>query len=207
MKEAFTGKVKREDLDKVKQVLDSNRIIYKIFCKDWIKDNIVGHSDIFTMHPLFFRLLHDSEFPSKLRTLKEKHQKYRSFARKLRSDRDNFDSYISSLDVFFVLTKYNNTVELEPIIPNSRKSSDVKLAIDGNEYWGEVVTIHRPEHEYALMKLKNEIRVRYNRENKTENCATVIFRQDFKNICKEKFIKFLLDGAMSIKGPVAKRLY
>lgn len=199
MKEPFVGKVKREDLNTVKQVLGSNRIMYQLFGEDWVKENIVNHPDILTMHPLFFRLLHDPEFPNKLRALKEKHQRYPSFAKKLKKDRDNLDSCVSSLDVFFELSESNNAVELEPAIPNSRKSSDVKVTINGSEYWGEVVTINCPEHEYAFIKLKNEIRIRYNRDNKTENCVSVFFRPDLKDICIEKFIEFLLDGAMSIE--------
>ena len=199
MKEPFVGKVKREDLNPVKQVLGSNTIIYELFGQDWVKDNIVNHPDILTMHPLFFRLLLDPKFPNKLRTLKKKHQKSRSFVRKLKKDKDNFDSHVSGLDVFCELSKSNNAVELEPRIPNSPKSSDIKITVGGSEYWGEVVTINRPEHEYAFIKLKNEIQIRYNRGNKTQNCVSVVFRQDFKNICKERFIKFLLEGAMSIE--------
>ncbi|MFQ6066154.1 MAG: hypothetical protein ACE5K3_02600 [bacterium] len=199
MKEPFVGRAKREDLNKVKQVLDFNRIIYELFGEDWVEDNIVNYPDILTIHPLFFSLLHVAEFPNELRVLKEKHQRYPSFVKKLKKDRDNFDSHVSNLDVFCELSKFNNTVDLEPPIPNSRKSSDVKVTINGGEYWGEVMTINRPEHEYEFMKLENEIRVRYNRENKTKNCVAVVFREDFKDICKEKFIKFLLDRAMSVE--------
>ena len=199
MKEPFVGRVKREDLNTVKQVLGSNRIIYELFGEGWVKNNIVNHPDILTMHPLFFSLLHDPEFPNKLRTLKKKHQKCRSFVRKLKKDKDNFDSHVSGLDVFCELSKSNNAVELEPRIPNSPKSSDVKITVGGSEYWGEVVTINRPEYEYAFIKLKNEIQIRYNRDNKTENCVSVFFTPALKDICIEKFIEFLLDGAMSIE--------
>lgn len=199
MKKPFVGKVKPEDLNIVKRVLGSNRIIYELFGGVWIKDNIVDHPDIGTMHPLFFGLLHDPEFPNKLRVLKEKHQKCRSFVRKLKKDKDNFDSHVSGLDVFCELSKSNNAVELEPRIPNSLKSSDVKITVGGSEYWGEVVTINRPEHEYAFIKLNNEIQIRYNRENKTENCVSVFFTPALKDIQIEKFIKFLLEGASSIE--------
>ncbi len=210
MKEPFVGKVKPEDLNIVKRVLGSNRIIYELFGGVWIKDNIVDHPDIGTMHPLFFGLLHDPEFPNKLRVLKEKHQKYKSFAKKLKKDEENFDSHVSSLDVFFELSKSHDAVELEPPIPNTPKSSDVKVKINGSEYWGEVVTINCPKDEYASRKLTNETRTRYNRDNKTEHCVSVFFRPDFKDIHIEKFIKFLLEGANLIelnKGETRRMQY
>lgn len=210
MKQPFIGKVKDEDRAQVERVIDSNPIVYELFDRKWVEANILTLADLYSMHPLFLRLLSDSTFPAKLRALKEKHQRYCSFVNTLKNDKENFGSHVSNLDLFFELGRSNNLVELEPLIPSSSKHSDIKVIINDIEYWGEVLTINIPQDEYEFRKLLNKIRIEYNQENETENCIYIKLKERYRNICEHDFLKFLLDTAGSLKlieGEIRKIQY
>ena len=75
MKQPFIGKVENEDRAKLKKVVELNPIADELFGRKWIEDNILTHTDVYTIHPLFFRALNDFTFSTKLEFLKQKHAK------------------------------------------------------------------------------------------------------------------------------------
>ena len=195
-KDVYGLKIGKGQIETFEEILRINPCIEEIFRKDWIGDKIHKHYDNrFNIHSLFWGLLVDKDLPAKLLLLKREYNRFQNFINQIKSDNDNFLQNVANIDVFAEYRRKHQSVFFQPQNPESQKECDIKLCLDGIEFWGEILTVNSDEEERHFDKLNNDIRIAFNRRNKSENCVSLLYQEMPEENIKESLIEFILSQA------------
>jgi len=192
-REVYGIKIPHEDRTRFKEILSTNPLIEQIFGKNWIESSILNcFRNIFNIHPVFWFILRDEEFVAKLIALRESYDRFPSLVNRIKKDRENFGSIYSTIDIFYEYKLKHKQVFFQPRNPDNQKECDIKIIIEGVEYWGEILTINLREEDALLEKLNSNIRFQFNEKNRSNNCVFLQYHLPIKKEIEKPLLNFLL---------------
>ena len=192
-KKVYGIKIPREDRVHFKEILSSNPSIEEIFGKNWMKSSILNcFEDRYNIHPLFGIILSDEKLVAKLMVLRKSYDKFPSLINRIKNDKENIGSILSTIDIFCEYKLKHPQVFFEPKNPDNQKECDVKLIINGIEYWGESLTINLREEDAIQEKLNSNIRFQFNEKNTSNNCVFLRYHFPLRKENEEALLDFLL---------------
>jgi len=126
--------------------IESNPILVELFGKDWIY-SLFDINDKDKQHPLFWYIvdiIKCQKLVSQLKIIRGNCKKINTLVKKLKTETINFYSFISEIEVLsYYYRKLSDKYEMEyePDVPEKGKKSDIRINVEGENYFLDVIRI------------------------------------------------------------------
>ncbi len=152
------------EVERVKKNIEQFPKLKEVFGNDWL-DPLLVIEERERKHPLFWFISDTwrcSHLIYNLDTINVKVPLYTHIINKLKStiDRFNFHSLITEIEVigFYLKNFPPEDIEYEPKLSNSNKKMDLKVKIDGEDYYLEILAIFDDKQIIQIEKIQDKIR-------------------------------------------------
>lgn len=198
-KKVYGFEIHQDKIALFEQILQKEPSIEKFFGKEWIRKYILDfYKDRTKIHPLFWIIIGDKDFVKKLPVLEKSYDKFKGLIDNLKTDIINIHNIISNINVYYEYKLKHSTVFFEPKNVITNKKCDVKVIIEGVEYWGEVLTINEEKGEKSHDTFDNDIKILYDENNRTNNGIIIEYERFLTLGLKDKLINFLLQESKKL---------
>ena len=192
--------VSSQEIERVEANVKRSPVLYEVFGKDWIYNDLLTKQKRFQKHALFWLLLDENKskkLEDWLRILKSTllNSKFFKVINSFMKKRGKiaFYSYLSEIEVLAYYKNQENNgflVEFEPHVPGKPKVGDIKLNFNSKDVFIEITRMFPSEEEERINKIMGIIRQRIDEFEDNPYLASFGIKADFRETDIDSFVDF-----------------